>query len=140
MCEISCFFWRVVDSKIQVTQSLAYVRQSSSKFKLFSGLDGVATTHEKLKVSVCMNNQRTTSPLEIGLDVIQSHPLRMCQLIFMDDQPQNLSIVLSVSFFSDQFQILTSFWHLMCMSCKPDVFKLGACTLCMSAIMNLIPP
>ena len=27
------------------------------------------------KVYVCMNNQRTTSPLTIGLDVIQSHPL-----------------------------------------------------------------
>ena len=28
-------------------------------------------------VSVCMNNQRTTSPLRIGLDVIRSHPGRI---------------------------------------------------------------
>ena len=42
-------------------------------------------------------------------------------------RPQNLSIVLS------------KFWHLVCMSCKPDIFKLGACTLRINAIMNLIP-
>ena len=34
---------------------------------------------------------------------------------------------------------LTKFWHLMCMSCKVDIIRLGVCALRISAIMNLIP-
>ena len=84
--------------------SLAYVGQSSSKSKLFSCLDGifVAAMYEKPKVFKCLNNQRTTSPLKIGLNVIQSHPLRMCQL---DNQPRYCTIS-KLSLTTPNFSIL----------------------------------
>ena len=45
-----------MDSKIRIPSSIASVKQSASKFKLFSGLDGalIATMYEKQKVFVCM--------------------------------------------------------------------------------------
>ena len=57
-----------VDSKIQIPQSTALVRQSSSKFKLFLGLNGalIAT-----KAVVCVH----------------------ASINFMDNQLENLSVV-----------------------------------------------
>ena len=50
-----------MDSKIRIPSSIASVRQSTSKFKLFSGLDGalIATMYEKQKVFVCMRQRIT---------------------------------------------------------------------------------